>query len=500
MNENIEKPEVLEKMLTAEMKKHAYLSIPISARLPWGRSFEAVIELKKKYDVIVVGGGSAGVSAAIASARIGSKTLLLEKHSIFGGTNTRSLVGPITSFLGEEGTQIVDGIPQEIIERLIEQKGSLGHITDPIDFCHSLTPVNFKQMQLVLFKMLREQENLEITLNTVVKDTIVKTNKVTCLVCENETRTFTVDADVIVDASGDANVVALASDDYEFGRKRDGNVQPMSMLFTCRGVDLEQIRKDVAKDPSNFTVDKKIQQGKRMTYVAISGYFNEVKNSQDFPLDRDRLLFFQGMNEDEIVINTTRIYVYAKKTMNEYVQEGQQQVYELFAWVKKNIPAFKDAYVSDIGEIGVRESRRIIGDIQLSDEDVLLGREQVDSIAIGSYPVDIHSPDSKGMEFLENNRAHDFEISYRMLLPKTLHNVITAGRSISATHAAHAASRVSATCMAVGQAAGVAAALVASQKILTRELNYRELKEKILLIGGIPTKKERKDISGVKRV
>lgn len=489
MNQIDPMSDVLEQMIQKEVNQHEYLKLEIKAYLPWGRSFEAVIKQKEKnYDVVVIGAGSAGVSAAIAAARSGSSTLLVERSSILGGTNTKALVGPITTFLGEHGTPIVGGIPQEIIDRLVKRGASRGHIQDPLDFCYSITPVNFKEMQLVLYEMVKEEKNIDLMLNTNLISTIKDAGSISELLLKSDKETFTVHPNIVIDASGDANVVAMSCHDYVFGRESDGKAQPMSMLFTCRGVDLEQVRDDVANNPQNFVVGQEIKEGKRMGYVAISGYFDEVKNSSDFPVDRDRLLFFQGMHEDEVGLNTTRMYGDDTKSMNDFIQEGQQQVNELFNWLKENIPAFKGAYISDIGEVGVRESRRIIGDLQLSDEDVLFGKIQEDSIAVGSYPIDIHSPDSSKMEFLEDKVTHDFDISYRMLLPKSLTNVIVAGRPISATHSAHAASRVSATCMAIGQSAGIAAHLCSKENVDTRSLEYKILKEAILSYGGIPTK------------
>lgn len=414
------------------------------------------------YDVIVVGAGSAGVMAAISSARNGAKTLLIEETATFGGTNTNSLVGPLVPFLGEGGKLIVDGIPQEMIERLIELGGSKGHVKDPIGFAHSLTPVDFKLMQVVQANMIAEEELLEVKLHESVIKVNMDGDTITSVVTTGRFGDHNeYSAKMFVDASGDADIVALAGGEFEIGRETDGKVQPMTMVFSLGNVDLEMVRDDVAKNPENFALSDEIANGERMEYVAISGYFDEVRSSTTFPVVRDRLLFFEGVQPGEVYVNTTRVLDKSNLDADEYNEaalEGNKQVLALFEWMKENIPPFKDSHLKDVGVIGVRESRRIVGNKQLTSLDVLSGAKQPNPVATGSYPIDVHSPDSAEMEFLEENIVRDYEIDLDMLVPKGLSNILVAGRAISATHEAHASSRVSVTCMAIGESAGRVAA------------------------------------------
>lgn len=414
------------------------------------------------YDVIVVGAGSAGVMAAISSARNGAKTLLIEETATFGGTNTNSLVGPLVPFLGEGGKLIVDGIPQEMIERLIELGGSKGHVKDPIGFAHSLTPVDFKLMQVVQANMIAEEELLEVKLHESVIKVNMDGDKITSVITTGRFGDHTeYTAKMFVDASGDADIVALAGGEFEIGRETDGKVQPMTMVFSLGNVNLDMVRDDVASNPANFALSDEIAKGERMEYVAISGYFDEVRSSTTFPVVRDRLLFFEGVQPGEVYVNTTRVLDKSNLDSDEYNEaalEGNKQVLALFEWMKANITPFKDSHLKDVGVIGVRESRRIVGNKQLTSLDVLSGAKQANPVATGSYPIDVHSPDSAEMEFLEENIVRDYEIDLDMLIPKGLSNILVAGRAISATHEAHASSRVSVTCMAIGESAGRVAA------------------------------------------
>lgn len=443
----------------------------------------------KSYDVIVMGGGSAGIIAALASARSGAKTCLIEQQGVFGGTNTTALVGPLVPFLGEGKKQIVDGIPQEMINRMQALGGAIGHVDDPIDFAYGLTPVDFKIMQLVLADMVSEEEHLDVHLHTTVVACDVKDSKIdTITVSDNLGLLTKLSAKNYIDATGDADVVTLAESEVYIGRESDNKAQPMTMCFNLGGVDLEKVRDDVAAHPENFAVSDAIKNGKRMDYVAISGYFNEVRNSDTFPIKRDRLLFFQGVREGEVGVNTTRVLDKLStnpQQLKEAELEGQRQVLELFKWLKNNISAFRDAYIKDVGSIGVRESRHLVGRKTLTEMDVLSGQKQDKSIAVGAYPIDIHSPDSAMMEFLEENIVRNFEIDLEMLMPKNLDNVLVAGRPISATHQAHAASRVSVTCMAIGQSAGIIAAMSALNKQSIEKLDYQDIKQSIVAFGGI---------------
>lgn len=448
----------------------------------------------EKFDVIVVGGGTSGVIASIASARSGAKTLLVEESTSLGGTNTKALVGPLTSFWGENEQPVVGGIPIELLDELTEMGGSLGTIKDPIGFAYSLTPVDFNMLKLLQVLKVSDEPNMTLRMREMFIDTILDNESVIGIQTINPSGEISsYYAKQIIDATGDADVVAKANaESVEYGRVQDKLTQPMSLIFSLNHVDFDKIKEDVQADRNNFVLSD--DEEATANYIAISGYFNEVKKSSDkneFPVTRDRLLFFEGTEANEIYCNTTRVNGLNSLITSEYTkayQAAYRQVYELWQWMKKEIPAFKNSTIGQIGELGIRETRRIIGLKQLDVGDILEGKSQEKAIAVGAYPIDIHSPSGEEMEFVEEEIVKNYEIDLEMLLPKNLENIIVAGRPISATHEAHASSRVSATCMAVGQAVGVTCALASQKDCLIQELNYQEIKENIEALGGITKK------------
>ncbi len=419
----------------------------------------------KAADVIVVGGGSAGVMAALASARTGARTILVEKSSFLGGTNTLSLVGPLVPFLGKDRQRIVGGIPHEVIETLRVNKDSFGHISDPIGFSSSLTPVNFTALKLELARQAAKQDHLDVLFETSFLSASEKDGYLTSIqVLYRDGTEDCLKAKVFIDATGDALLTSSVSDEVELGREADHKCQPMSMIFSLGNVDLERVRDDVQHNPKDFVLSENLASGERMGYVAVSGYFNAVSASSDFPIARDRLLFFQGLNSNEVFMNTTRLLNYNSLSSDDFskaTQEAIRQVHDLHDWLKREIDAFKKSTIREIGKLGIRESRRIIGRKRLETTDIMHGLKQQHPIAIGSYPIDIHSPDGSSMNEETNRVYNDYEIDVAMTQLKSIHNLMVAGRIISATHEASASSRVSATCMAVGQSVGIIAAVTA---------------------------------------
>lgn len=439
-----------------------------------------------RYDVIVAGGGPSGAIAAIASARSGANTLLIERYGFLGGMITNALVGPMQSFHSRK-EQLVTGIAQEVIDRLVAIGGSPGHVRDMIGFAPSVTPVDAEMLKVVLQEMCLES-GVHVQLHTIVTGVRMTDDRIRALELFNKSGPSEAEASVFIDCTGDGDVMWMAGVPYDKGRKKDGLAQPMTMMFRMGGVDLERVRTYIRSHPHEFVL---ADDWESCSHVAVSGYFSlvrEARSSGELCVERDRVLFFELPVRGEVSVNMTRVIRYdatdgAALSAAEIV--GRRQVMEVVRFLNRRIPGFESAFLISCGtQIGVRESRRIRGKYTLTGDDVLSGRTFDDAIARGSYPIDIHAPDGAELDAAEMKRADAYDVPYRCLLNDHARNLLVAGRCISATHEAIASARVSPTAMAIGHAAGAAAALAALSGIDPADVDIRRIQQLIVKQGG----------------
>ena len=393
------------------------------------------------YDVIVCGAGTSGICAAIAAGRRGAKTCLIEESNRLGGTITRCLVNPLMTFHSEPFNPIITGIPQEIIDRLVAIGGSPGHLPDPIGVAASMTIVDPVLFEQVVRKML-EEAGVEVILGTEVVELP--------------------SAKLIIDATGDADIAVLAGAEVTTGRPGDGKSQPMTLLFTMDNINTDEIRTYIQKYPDEFVLSDLAKKDlSSFPKLAVSGFFKQVRAVQEQAqklLFRDRVLAFELNTPNAMLINMTRVLGFdgAIKSEREAAYElGLKQVNEVAEFLVKNIPGFSGAKLQQIAEaIGVRESRHLVGRYELSAADVLSGRQFKDGVACGSFPIDIHSPDGRGVVLTPVSEGKAYQIPLRSMQPKGIEGLLVTGRCISASHEASASARLTATCMALGEAAG----------------------------------------------
>lgn len=430
------------------------------------------------YDVIVGGAGPAGICAAIAAKRGGAKVLLIEDTAILGGTNTLSLVGPLMTY-HNQGNPIIGGIAAEIIERLKQVKGTLGHLEDPLGFCSTVTPIDTEALKKLYFDMIVEYD-IDLLLHTKIIHTIVEEGTIQAVTIANKSGVSNLYAKVFIDATGDGDLATSAGAKYHIGRDSDQLCQPMTMPFVVGNVDLNQLKKAMQEEPDNFVLSDKYD----FQYIGISGFFKEVqqaKANHDFNIQRDRVLLFENVRTNEVTINMTRVLKHSAldaQALTKAEIEGRKQIEETFQFLKQYIPGFEQSYIVQTPyQIGVRETRHMICDYMMTKEDVLAHRQFSDAICVSAFPMDIHSPVGAALEVDDNPKANHlaFEIPLRCLLPKGLTNLIVTGRMIGATHEAAASLRVSPVCMALGEAAGVLGALSIQQNADIRQVSYQDV-------------------------
>jgi hypothetical protein len=435
-------------------------------------------------DVVVAGGGPTGIAAAVSAARHGARTLLLEKEGFLGGNAAMWL--PLLCFLDVHGNQVIRGIPQEIVERMKVHGAATKHY--PCALHQSYTIYDPEIFKWVAQEMLLEA-GVDILLHTLVADAPSENGSIQALIIENKSGRQAVTGEVYIDATGDGDLAVRAGAPWEKGDE-DGGLQPPTLMFTLRNVDVPTVRRALVQQPDRFRLQRippaQIERNEHFVAVGLADILEEARANGDWDLPNSRVILISTTREDEVAVNTTRVpgtdgTVAESLTNAELV--ARQQIDQVVALLRKYVPGFEEAQRhASAHAIGIRETRRILGEYVLTVEDVLEGRRFDDQVLLAGYMVDIHNPHGDDSTLIPPKAAYG--IPYRCLLPRDVDNLLVAGRCISTTHGAMAATRVMVTCMATGEAAGCAAA-ISADGIPPRRIDVGLLQESLRRQGVV---------------
>ena len=436
------------------------------------RENERAIPVVRKADVLVAGGGPAGIAAAVAAARNGAKTILVERNGWIGGMATSGLVHPfMPSYAGDK--PINKGIFWEIVEALVKQ-GAAVHpdctrmqtgYTGFVVWPHAhVTPFDSEILKWILQDLI-EEAKVEVILHSMIVGAIKDGDAVKGIILENKSGRMAVEGKVIVDATGDADIVHFLDAKYEKGNPSDGSLQPATIFFRLAGVNRRKVDEYILEHPE----ERHFQ-----TFAAIA------KEKGEFIPSKQDVLFFYTPREGEVAINTTRIHGIDGTNVFDLTKaefETRRQVRTLYKFFRKYVPGFESCYiVNTASEVGIRETRRVVGEYCLTKEDVLGTKQFADNIAQCSYMIDIHDRKSTQLFYTAIPEGKSYGIPYRCLLPVKIDNLLVAGRSISCTQEAQGSLRVMPPSFSLGQAAGTAAAIAAREGIIPRAVARETLR------------------------
>lgn len=409
-----------------------------------------------KYDIIVAGAGPAGICAAVAAARQGSKVALIERYGVVGGNLTAGYVGPILGSVGP-GT-MRDEVCGLLGVRDNDWIGEQGNAHD------------FEEAKFTLADLVAKESNIDVFLQTAVFDVIKEDNVVKGLVCASNEGPLRFEAPVTIDCTGDGIVAFMAGAEVGKGRE-DGLMQPVTLEFTIDGVDEERGLICIGD------VDEVELNGQRFL-----DWCKDRAAEGKIPEKLAAVRLHPCVEKGRRQVNTTqvnRVDITRIEQIFPADYELRQQINLLRDFLRENLPGYENIKVIGSGTTtGVRESRRIMGDYVIDADELSAGKRFPDVVVHDAlFIVDIHNPDGAGQAEDKIQYCKPYDLPYRCFLPKGLEGLMVAGRCISGTHRAHASYRVMSICMAMGEAVGIAAALSVSKGCTPRQLDVTLLQK-----------------------
>jgi len=443
------------------------------------------IPVTKHVQVLAVGGGPSGLAAAVAAARNGAEAFLIERNGFLGGVGTAGLC---PTFMGSDPL-ITRGFAKEIVDRL----ASSGCLIEGFNSFYDSEIMKFVCNEIAV------EAGVKLLFETVISKTIVEKSVVKGVVVANKSGNQALLADVVIDATGDGDVSARAGAKFQKGSKT-GQMQAMSLMFRMGKVDVRRFVDFLMAHKELLYVDEGINAARpfggrydndpsimdittQPPLVCVGGFGPLIKEARE----KGELYFLHDYFwveslwvEDNVLINANQVTGADGTSADDITKawvDSRRQVMSLVKFLQTKIPGFEKSYLIDTGQnIGVRETRRIVGGYMLTKEDVLEGRRFPDAVVRNSYPLDVTGLGTETTIWVKP-KAPFYEIPYRCLLPEGLENILVAGRCISVTHEALGSTRSQICSMGTGQAAGTAAALAVRQRITPRQVRIEDLQK-----------------------
>lgn len=432
-----------------------------------GKPFGYRIASTMSADVLVCGGGIAGAMAAVAAARAGASVVLVERYGFLGGNATAGAVAQFNSWQTSNGRRVVAGLADEVVMRLGRYGGAGEHATFVMSTGHRMDRVEYapEVLKLVLDDMVQEA-GVRPLLHASVLDVGVSGRRIDGVHVLTKSGAVELRAQVLIDASGDMDALQRAGATF-LGLDEGEALQPATMMFRFGPIDFARF--DALSKAEVAALARRGYDDGRLARAALHSSRDPFSNDGWFNISR------LGIDAtDAMALGAAEI-------------EGRRQAWNAAQYLRQCVPGCEAGQLRAFGtQVGVRETRRIVGDHILTSEELLRPEQFRDAIAAGAYPIDIHPAAGGELRYEGLGEDHAYQIPYRSLIPVGFDNALVVGRGVSATHSAHAAIRVMTISMAVGQAAGTAAAMAAqsNQQAKVRAVPIPALREQLLRDGA----------------
>jgi len=428
--------------------------------------------LSQDSDVLVVGGGAAGVAAAVTAARQGAKVTLLERYGFCGGGAVAGLSGTVcgmyaaTEDRGAPPRQVVHGFLDEFVAAL-EHRGGLA---PPVRYGKTFTRVHDPLVWREAADALLAEAGVEVIYHSVAVSALVEGGeRIEGVLAYTKQGAATLRTKITIDASGDADVVAMAGFPSFIGQ--DGRVQNPTMIFRLMGVDTQRFLATYGEDT--------------IMGEEVSALIREKGSGNAYKLPRAKIWLFTTTRPGELLCNCTRVIGADGRELNtlfardftEAEIEGRRQMREYARFFRDHLAGCENSFVNDTGvQVGVRQTRQAKGISLLRNADVLSGTKFADGIARSPWPIELHSGTKPRVEWLLDDV---YEVPYGCFVPEFGEGLLTAGRCLSAEHEAVASARVTAQCFSYGHAIGHAAAIAALDNVAPRAISGADLRERL---------------------